>query len=163
MDTRTGFLISQIKQVQGRVFGRLLQACNVEEFNGPQGRILYVLWQSEGIPIVELAQKTGLAKNTLTAMLGRMEKNGLVCRMVSPSDKRQSLICLTPKARLLETRYDQVSQQMNALFFQNFNEKEILELEQYLDRIVFNLEQAETALKKGKELQNGKNESSDRQ
>jgi len=29
--------------VQGRVFERLLQACGVEEFNGPQGRILYVL------------------------------------------------------------------------------------------------------------------------
>lgn len=152
METRTGFLISQIKQVQGRVFGRLLQSCGVEEFNGPQGRILYVLWQSEGIPIVELSQKTGLAKNTLTAMLDRMEKGGLICRQTSASDKRRSLICLTPKARALEARYDQVSQQMNALFFQNFKEKEIGELERYLDRIVFNLEQAEKALKKGKEL-----------
>lgn len=163
METRTGFLISQIKQVQGRVFDRLLQSCGVEEFNGPQGHILYVLWQSEGIPIVELAQKTGLTKNTLTAMLGRMEKNGLIFRETSSSDKRQSLIRLTPKARALEARYNQVSQQMNALFFQNFKEKEIRTLEQYLDRIVFNLEQTEKTLKKGKELQNGKSENQNRQ
>ncbi len=149
METRTGFLISQIKQIQGRVFDRLLQACGVEEFNGPQGHILYVLWQSEGIPIVELAQKTGLAKNTLTAMLCRMEAGGLICRQASLSDRRQSLICLTPKARALEQRYDQVSQQMNDCFFRGFEEREIEELERYLDRIVSNLGQTEQALKKG--------------
>ena len=73
IETRTGFLISQIKQVQGRVFQRLLAASGVEAFNGPQGRILYVLWQEDGVPIARLARKTGLAKNTLTAMLARME------------------------------------------------------------------------------------------
>ena len=143
-------MISQIKQVQGRVFDRLLQSCGVEEFNGPQGRILYVLWQTEGIPIVELAQKTGLAKNTLTAMLDRMEKSGLICRQASAQDRRRSLISLTPKARTLKARYDQVSQQMNALFFQNFQEREIRELEGYLDRIIFNLEQTEKELKRGR-------------
>ena len=156
-------MISQIKQVQGRVFDRLLQSCGVVEFNGPQGRILYVLWQSEGIPIVELAQKTGLAKNTLTAMLGRMEQNGLIAREASSLDKRQSLIRLTPKARALKKRYHQVSRQMDDLFFQNFKREEIEDLEQYLDRIVSNLEQTEQALKKGKDLQYGKSENEDRQ
>ena len=120
LETRAGFLVSHIKQVQGRVFDRLLQTCGVDEFNGPQGNILYVLWKSEGIPIVELAQKTGLAKNTLTAMLCRMEENGLICRKISASDRRQSIISLTPQARALETRYNQVSQQMNSLFFKDF-------------------------------------------
>ena len=115
-----------------------------------------MLWKSEGIPIVELAQKTGLAKNTLTVMLCRMEENGLICREVSASDRRQSLISLTPKARALEKRYNQVSQQMNSLFFKDFEKAEIKELEQYLDRIVSNLERAEQALKKGKDVHDGK-------
>ena len=157
LETRTGYLISHIKQIQGRVFDRLLQTCGVEEFNGPQGHILYVLWKSEGIPIVELAQKTGLAKNTLTVMLCRMEENELICRETSASDRRQSLISLTPKARALKERYDQVSQQMNSLFFKDFEDEEIKELEQYLDRIVFNLERTEQALKKGKDVHDGKN------
>lgn len=156
LETRTGFLISHIKQIQGRVFERLLQTCGVEEFNGPQGHILYVLWKSEAIPIVELAKKTGLAKNTLTVMLCRMEENGLICREVSASDRRQNLISLTPKARALESRYNQVSQQMNGLFFMDFEKTEIKELEQYLDRIVSNLDRAEQVLKKGKDIHNGK-------
>ena len=37
--TRDGFLISQIKQIQGRVFGRLLTEAGIDEFNGAQGHI----------------------------------------------------------------------------------------------------------------------------
>ena len=85
-----------------------------------------------------------------------MEENGLICREISASDRRQSIISLTPKARALEKRYNQVSQQMNSLFFKDFEQVEIKELEQYLDRIVSNLEQAEQALKKGKDVHDGK-------
>ena len=86
-----------------------------------------------------------------------MEEYGLICREVSASDRRQSLISLTPRARALEKRYNQVSQQMNSLFFKGFEKEEIKELEQYLDRIVSNLEQTEQALKKvGKDVHDGK-------
>ena len=86
-----------------------------------------------------------------------MEEYGLICREVSASDRRQSLISLTPRARALEKRYNQVSQQMNSLFFKGFEKEEIKELEQYLDRIVSNLGQMEQALKKvGKDVHDGK-------
>ena len=65
------------------------------------------------------------------------------------------------KARALEERYNQVSQQMNNLFFMDFEKVEIKELEQYLDRIVSNLERAEQALKKGKDVHDGKSENKD--
>ena len=151
MESRTGFLISQIKQVQSRVFQRLLQESGVEEFNGPQGRILYILWQKDEVPIVELSQKTGLAKNTLTAMLGRMEDAGLISRKTAESDKRQSLIVLTEKARELQGKYDEVSQKMNEVFYKDFSEKEVSEIDQFLDRILSNLEMSERSSRKGKE------------
>ena len=90
-----------------------------------------------------------------------MEENGLICREISASDRRQSIISLTPQARALEKRYNQVSQQMNRLFFKDFEKVEIKELEQYLDRIVSNLEQAEQALKKGKDVHDGKGKNQD--
>ena len=145
MESRTGFLISQIKQVQSRVFQRLLQDCGVAEFNGPQGRILYVLWQKDAVPIVELSRKTGLAKNTLTAMLGRMERRAAGC------DKRQSLILLTEKSRNLQGKYDEVSRKMNEIFYQGFTEEEVRETDQRLDRILLNLEQSQHKPKKEKE------------
>lgn len=164
LDTKTGFLISQIKRLQGRVFQRLLQSSGVEAFNGPQGTILYVLWQRDGVPIVELSQKTGLAKNTLTAMLHRMEESGLIVRRSSAVDRRQSLIVLTEKARGLQTQYDQVSQRMNELFFDDgFSQWEVHQLDVYLERIATHLEQVEKSLKKGKELYNVKSTEQDRE
>ena len=151
MESRTGFLISQIKQVQSRIFQRLLQESGVEEFNGPQGHILYVLWQKDEVPIVELSQKTGLAKNTLTAMLGRMEEQGLIGRRSAESDKRQSLIVLTEKTRALQGKYDEVSRKMNEIFYRDFTEKEVEKIDQFLDRILLNLEQSERSSKSGKE------------
>ena len=151
MESRTGFLISQIKQVQARIFQRLLQECGVEEFNGPQGHILYVLWQKDEVPIVELSQKTGLAKNTLTAMLGRMEEQGLIERKTAESDKRQSLIVLTEKARDLQGKYDEVSQKMNEIFYKDFTDKEVEKIDGFLDRILLNLEQSERSPKSGKD------------
>ncbi len=143
MDTRTGFLISQIKRVQDRIFERLLQDCAVEEFNGPQGRILYLLWQREGIPIVELAQKTGLAKNTLTSVLGRMEEKGLILREQSEADRRKAMITLTEKARSARESYEAVSQQMNELFYRDFSEEEAALLDRLLERVLFNLTRCE--------------------
>lgn len=151
MESRTGFLISQIKQVQARIFQRLLQDSGVEEFNGPQGHILYVLWQKDEVPIVELSQKTGLAKNTLTAMLGRMEDAGLIERRTAESDKRQSLIVLTKKARALQGKYDEVSQKMNEIFYKDFTQKEVEKIDGFLDRILLNLEQSERSPRIGKE------------
>lgn len=123
----------------------------MEEFNGPQGNILYVLWQKDKVPIVEIAAKTGLAKNTLTVMLDRMEENGLVSRKQSAEDRRKILVCLTEKAYALERDYNLVSQQMNDLFFQNLSEKEIEELEKYLDIILRNLQLAEKENRNRKE------------
>ncbi|MBP5555709.1 MAG: MarR family transcriptional regulator [Lachnospiraceae bacterium] len=148
MESRTGFLISQIKQVQARIFQRLLQDSGVEEFNGPQGRILYVLWQKDEVPIVELSQKTGLAKNTLTVMLGRMEEAGLIRKKAAESDKRQSLIVLTKKARNLQDKYDEVSEKMNSIFYRDFSQKEVQMMDRYLDRILDNLEKSEHSPRK---------------
>ena len=73
--TDGGILITRIKQLQGRIFEKLLAAHGISEFNGAQGRILFVLWEKDGIPISELAKKTGLAKTTLTSMLDRDRKS----------------------------------------------------------------------------------------
>lgn len=161
LDTRTGFLISQIKRVQGRIFQRLLQDSGVEAFNGPQGAILYVLWQRDGVPIVDLSQKTGLAKNTLTAMLRRMEESGLISRQASEADRRQSLIVLTEKARGLQAQYDEVSQRMNELFFDDLSQTEIKQLDGYLERIATHLERVEKSMKQGKEPYDGQSTEQD--
>ena len=141
--TQGGFLVTQIKQLQGRVFDRLLAQAGVDAFNGAQGRILYVLWQTDDVPISTLVQKTGLAKNTLSSMLARMEACGLITRMADARDRRQCIVRLTGKARRLRGEYDRISERMNDLFYAGFAPGEIDALEHALRRVVQNLEAAE--------------------
>ena len=140
MDTRGGFLISRIKQVGGRLFDRMLAEADVDAFNGAQGRILYVLWQQDGMTISQLSAQTSLANTTLTSMLDRMEKAGLIRREPSPTDRRALLIRLTDKARSLQQQYDAISQQMNARYYLGFTEAEIQQFEGYLQRVLDNLQ-----------------------
>lgn len=134
-----GFLISKVKQVQGRVFEKLLTEYGVDAFNGAQGRILFVLWGEDGIPISDLSEKTGLAKTTLTGMLDRLEASGYIRREPDPADRRRVFICLTETARALQADYDQVSARMNALFYSGFTDAEVVTFENALTRILQNL------------------------
>lgn len=142
MNTEGGFLISQVKQIGSRAFDRLLARENVDAFNGAQGKILYVLWQEDCLPIVELSRRVGLANTTLTSMLDRMEAASLLRRLPAPGDRRKTLIALTDHARALKEQYDRVSEAMNELYYQGFTEAEIRQFEQYLHRILHNLKEA---------------------
>jgi DNA-binding MarR family transcriptional regulator len=142
-ETQGGFLISQIKQISGRIFEKLLVNAGVEEFNGAQGRILYVLWQEDGVPIVELARKTGLAKTTLTSMLDRMENANLIKRVFDKSDRRQIRINLTKEAQKLSNEYNNVSNEMNKIYYAGFSNDEIATFENNLRRILSNLNKKE--------------------
>ena len=137
--TNGGFLISKIKQIQGRVFEKLLAEYGIDQFNGAQGRILFVLWNEDNIPISELSNKTGLAKNTLTSMLDRLEKSGHIIRTFDPTDRRTVKIILTETTRKLENQFDEVSTRMSKIFYDGFTDGEITVFEETLSRILHNL------------------------
>ncbi|MBO4987328.1 MAG: MarR family transcriptional regulator [Lachnospiraceae bacterium] len=140
METKGGFLISRIKQTGTRIFDRMLATSGIDEFNGAQGRILYVLWQSDEISISSLSAQTSLANTTLTAMLDRMENSGLIIRKFDPKDRRNRLIVLTEKAKSLKDDYTRISEKMNEIYYTGFTETEIVQFESYLQRILDNLE-----------------------
>lgn len=137
-----GFLIARIHQLAGRVFTRKLKEYQIE-INPAQGRIMFVLWRTDGISISELARRTSLEKSTLTSMLDRLEKAGHVTRTRSQEDRRKVLIERTEKDRAWQETYVQASQDMTKLFYDGFSESEIDEFEQYLRRVLDNLTAAE--------------------
>lgn len=136
-----GFLIAKIHQLSGRIFARMLKEYEIE-INPAQGRIMFVLWKNDEIPITELARRTSLEKSTLTSMLDRLEDAGYVARVPSPQDRRKILIKRTAKDRAWQKVYIQVSREMTELFYAGFSQAEINEFERYLKRIFDNLSAA---------------------
>lgn len=142
METKGGFYITQIKQLQDRIFEKLLSENGIE-ISGGQGRILFILWKKDHLTISEISKETSLAKNTVSIVVDGMVRKGILERNINPKNRRQTIISLTEYAKSLQEKYESVSQQMNALFYQGFSEQEQKEFEQYLARIVNTLVQAE--------------------
>lgn len=134
-----GMLVSKIHQVARRVFARKLKEYNIDEINPAQGRILFVLWKNDGIPISMLSEKTLLKKSTLTSMLDRLEDMGYIVRIPSKNDRRKIIIKRTEKDKSFQKLYLQVSKEMTDLFYDGFTEKEIDQVEVWLTKILGNL------------------------
>jgi DNA-binding MarR family transcriptional regulator len=131
---RGGFLIGKIHRLSGRILARMLRAHAVE-INPAQGRILFVLWQDDGLPIGELARRTSLGKSTLTSMLDRLEESGHVARSRSEADRRVVVVRRTAKDRACQEAYERVSRE----FYAGFTDGEITGFERHLVRILDNL------------------------
>ncbi len=148
METRGGFYITQIKQLQERIFESLLSDAGLE-LSGGQGRILFVLWKRDRLTVGEIGRETSLAKNTVSAVVDGMVRKGILERAVNPDNRRETIISLTEYAKGMQGRYEEVSQRMNELFYQGFTEKEREQFEGYLARIRDTLVRAEDAGKAG--------------
>lgn len=135
METKGGFYITQIKQLQDRIFERLLLENGIE-ISGGQGRILFILWKNDNLTVSQISEKTSLAVNTVSVVINGMVNKGIVERNINPHNRRQVIISLTEYAKSLQAEYETVSQQMNALFYQGFSEKEQQQFESYLERIL---------------------------
>ena len=68
----------------------------------PQYLVLMVLWEKDVQPVNDIAHRLLLETNTVTPLLQRMEKLGLVSRCKGKEDKRQQIVSLTEKGRAME-------------------------------------------------------------
>jgi len=142
MRSEGGFYISKIKQVQDRIFYKMLEDAGIEISSG-QGRILYVLWQEGPLSISEIGKRASLAKTTMTAMLDRMEDKGIIVRSFDASDRRQTTVSLTPAAESMRDTYRKVSDEITEIFYRGFSENEKADFEDKLRRILDNLNKEE--------------------
>ncbi|HLO77252.1 MAG TPA: MarR family transcriptional regulator [Magnetospirillum sp.] len=134
-----GFLLSQVHHLSGRTFARLLKRHGLQGINPAQGRILFALWQNDGIAISELARRTALGKSTLTAMLDRLEAEGYVERVPSPNDRRTILVRRTLKDEAFRQGFLAVSAEMTELWYAGLSDAERDQFEGTLARILANL------------------------
>ena len=141
--TRGGTLLSQVHQVCGRVWNKILRDNNMADLEGARGRIIFALWGKDGVPIKTLCEKTSLDKSTLTGIIDRLERDGYITKKPSETDKRSTLISLTGKEQEFAQNVQKVSNQMNRIFYKGFTDEEILQFDTMLERILANCKEEE--------------------
>ena len=70
----------------------------------PQYLVLMVLWEKDNQPVNDIAHRLLLETNTVTPLLQRMEKLGIVSRKKGELDKRQQIVSLTQKGKEMEEK-----------------------------------------------------------
>lgn len=92
-----GYQALQIRLLNGRLFQKLLSKEPDAQYRSEQGKILTILWKQElgCATATDIALATGLANNTLTSMVKKLEEQGLVTIQSCTQDKRKKYISLT--------------------------------------------------------------------
>lgn len=122
------------------VLGRLLKSAGLDRLITPgMGHILFALVQQDDQIISELSERTQLSNSTLTGMLQRMERSGLIRRRTDKRDRRAVRIRLTAKGRALQPRCEAVVAQMEAIFQEQMSLAAVTEFRQSARTMIENL------------------------
>ena len=70
----------------------------------PQYLVLLVLWEKDAQPVNTIAKRLYLETNTVTPLLQRMEKEGVIVRAKGKQDARQMIVSLTRKGKELQRK-----------------------------------------------------------
>ncbi len=102
-DISVGTLLGEVSKLLRRRFEQLARE---HELTLPQWRILGELHRRDGISQKALADAMDADAMTVSGILDRLEKRGLLIRTVDPADSRAKLANLTPEgtALIAETR-----------------------------------------------------------
>jgi MarR family transcriptional regulator, organic hydroperoxide resistance regulator len=131
LDSHLCFALYAASSHMTRLFVPFLQKLGVTY---PQYLVLVVLWERGSQGVGDLASALGMDFGTLSPMLKRLERKGLVARRRYPTDERRVVVSLTPKGQSLRKR----TQQMLGEFycFLNLPLDELFDLKDRLRRFV---------------------------
>ena len=73
---------------------------------------LLVLWERDGLTLGDLGQRLRLDSGTLTPLLKRLERDGLVTRQRDPNDERRLRVHLTTRGEDLRASAREVQDQL---------------------------------------------------
>ena len=85
-----------VRQIINRPIEALIESGGL---TGPQQSAMQVLVESDGLSLKDLSKELGLAHSTVSGIVDRLERRGLVRRETDPRDRRATVIVPTEAVR----------------------------------------------------------------
>ena len=101
LDNQLCFRLYTASRLLTQAYHPLLSA---HDLTYPQYLVLLVLWEKDAQPVNNIAKRLFLETNTVTPLLQRMEKEGVLTRVKGKKDARQMIVMLTKKGRELQKK-----------------------------------------------------------
>ena len=110
----------------------------------PQDLVLLVLWEQDKQPVCDIAKKMMLDTNTVTPLLQRMEKSGLINRTRGKEDSRQRIVSLTEKGKAMQEQAKHIPECLgNDVALKTGDAEEIMKMIPTLDKLIDGLKKVE--------------------
>jgi len=132
LEDNIGFYVTKALQAMNAQFSLRFSEYGITP---SQYGVLAVLWEEDGIPQKALVERIIIDGATITGILDRLEKNGLVTRQRGEKDRRTTLIYLTEKGRKLKETLTSLAIEVNKKATLNLSPQEVEELKRMLLKI----------------------------
>ena len=134
LDNQLCFRLYTASRLLTQAYHPLLSECGLTY---PQYLVLLVLWEKDAQPVNDIAKRLLLETNTVTPLLQRMEKEGILIRRKGERDARQMIVSLTGKGIELKNQLAAVPATVgNAVICDSVTPETIPELFRMLDDII---------------------------
>lgn len=120
---------------QHAVFQNLHERLDPLGITPGQYAVLYCLWNKGEITPKEISQTIFLEMSTVSGVLDRMQKKGLIQRVVDPNDRRSVRVVATPEGMALQEGVMRAVEEMNQDVLRDFTPEEVQVLRRCLTRI----------------------------
>lgn len=137
LEQSTSTLIKTASHIFIRLANKYLKKVGIAHAYTP---FLMQLWLEDGQTQASLHQKIGIEQPTAVRTLDRMERDQLITRARSESDRREVKIYLTLKAKKLERDITACAKKINIIGGENFSKGEKQLFNKFLKRLISNLE-----------------------
>ncbi len=104
-----------------------------------QWRILFYLWNQDGLNQRELATIANKEKSTITRQVDVLEKKKLIERRNAPTDKRNKLIFLTQKGKEIEEVALNAARNITQKAEENISKDELKIFKKVITQIIDNI------------------------
>jgi DNA-binding MarR family transcriptional regulator len=135
------YLISRATLVATSVLKRELAAAGVPRVKPAYLGVLMSLWNEDGLAAAELGRRAGLEPSTMTGLLDRMERDGLLTRRPDPRDRRAQRIDLSEDGKRCREPVLQVVERTLANASKGFSEQEIAGTKNLLRHFLINMQE----------------------
>ena len=98
-------LIATAHRLRRVLNSRLSRQPGVIGLSGPRLRLLLAVEEAGRLRMGDLAEDLGVTARTVTTLVDALERDGLLVRLPDPTDRRATLLALTPRAH---TQFEQV-------------------------------------------------------
>lgn len=132
LDKSLGFLMTRTARSLKRALDSKLAN---HDLTATQYIVLARLWEEDGVSLTVLGESLYFDNPTLTGIIDRMERDGLLIRQRDNEDRRVVKIVLTQKGRDLQRTIGGLAEETDSKAWNGLSESQRKEILNHLDRI----------------------------